>query len=417
MEKVQLAIVGCGGMGGRHLLALKELYETELCNVELVAACDVRQDNAENLADDAERLLGRRPLVFGDMESMAASLPELQAVDITTDAGSHHRVACAALDLGLHVLCEKPLALTVRGCNRIIEAQQAAGKVLSVAENYRRDPMSRLMKALIDAGAIGRPYMLFDISAGSGNGIIILPWRHDKMRGGILLDGGVHNADMMQYYLGDVREVYARTQLWEKTRFKPASRSSLSDFYARWYDDMPATIEPTAEDSLVSVLSFESGAVGQWTSFYAGHGEGFGRMAIYGSQGSLRSGGARTGHPPVLHVDGEGEVKGEELLALVPDWHLDAITTQLFGGDRPAFYQMPFPDADRKLLAIEYHEFAECVLTGTSPEVDAYVGRKALAVCYAAFESGVVNRPVSLAEIENEQTNSYEGEINAHWEL
>ena len=48
-------------MGGRHLLGLQELAGTELNNVELVAACDLRQDNAERLADDAARLLGRRP--------------------------------------------------------------------------------------------------------------------------------------------------------------------------------------------------------------------------------------------------------------------------------------------------------------------------------------------------------------------
>ena len=122
MERIPLAIVGCGGMGGRHLLGLKELYESELCNVELVAVCDLRRDNAEYLAGEAEKLLDCRPLIFEDMEKMVAAVPDLQGVDITTDSGSHHAVASAALDLGLHVLCEKPVALTIRGCNLIIEA-------------------------------------------------------------------------------------------------------------------------------------------------------------------------------------------------------------------------------------------------------------------------------------------------------
>ena len=85
---VPLAIVGCGGMGGRHLLGLKALYDTPLCNVELVAVCDQRRDNAEHLADDAERLLGRRPFVFGDLGQMVAAVPDLQAVDIATDSAS-----------------------------------------------------------------------------------------------------------------------------------------------------------------------------------------------------------------------------------------------------------------------------------------------------------------------------------------
>jgi len=54
------------------------------------------------------------------MGAMVREQPDLQAVDITTDVGSHHRVACPAFQLGLHVLCEKPLAVTMRAANRIL---------------------------------------------------------------------------------------------------------------------------------------------------------------------------------------------------------------------------------------------------------------------------------------------------------
>jgi predicted dehydrogenase len=414
--RVPLAIVGCGGMGGRHLLGLKELYDTPLCNVELVAVCDLRMDNAEHLADDAERLLGHRPLVFGDIQQMARVVPVLQAVDITTEAGSHHAVACAALDLGLHVLCEKPLALTIRGCNLILEAQRRSSKVLSVAENYRRDPMSRLTKSLLNAGAIGSPYLFLDISVGAGNRIVITPWRHKRHMGGMLLDGGVHNADMMIYYLGDVRQVYARTELWERTRYR-ADGSSVSGFYERWQSEMPASIEATAEDTLASVIHFENGVIGQWTQCYAGHGQGFGHKVIYGQQGSLRPGGTRNGASPTLWLDGQDELTGKPLLHLVPDFCLDPITATLFGADRLASYDVPFPAADRKLLAIEYHEFGECILTGKTPEVDGTVGRRDVALCYAAFESSVLDRPVTPEEIESERQGSYEAEINAHWNI
>jgi predicted dehydrogenase len=403
-------------MGGRHLLGLKELYESDLCNVELTAVCDLRRDNAEHLADDAERLLDRRPLVFEDMERMVAAVPALQAVDVTTDAGSHHIVACAAFDLGLHVLCEKPMALTMRGCNMILDAQQRSGKRLSVAENYRRDPMSRLTKALLDAGAIGTQYVFMDISAGAGNRIVITPWRHMKHMGGMLIDGGVHNADMMLYYMGDVRQVSAQIKLWERTRYK-AQGGGVSGFYARWHKEMPESIEATAEDTLVSVVSFESGTMGQWTQSYAAHGRGFGHKVIYGSVGSLRPGGTRNGVSPVLKLDDQDEVTGDTLLDLVPDFRLDEITAHLFGTERPASYDIPFPAADRKLLAVEYHELADCILANKKPEIDGLAGRRAVALCYAAFESGVLNRPVTLDEIEAQGTATYEAEINAHWRI
>jgi predicted dehydrogenase len=412
-----LAIIGCGGMGGRHLLGLKELLDSGLNNIALTAVCDLRRDNAEKLADDAAELLGKRPRVFDDMSRMAAEARDLQAVDITTDAGSHHKVACAAFDLGWHVLCEKPLALTMRGCNLILRAQARSGKMLSVAENYRRDPMSRLTRALLDAGAIGQPTMCFYVSAGGGDQIVILPWRHYKHMGGILLDAGVHDADMMQYYLGDAREVYAQARLWEPTRRKPTAPTNLSGFYERWYDEMPETIQATVEDSLFSVLAFERGAVGQWTSTYAAHGRGAGMRMIYGSKGSLQVGGTRNGVSPVLQVDSGGPIEGDALLDLAPDYHLDEITARLYGAERPTSFRLPFPEADRKLLAIECYEFADCCLKGRAPEVDGLVGRKAVAFCYAAFESSALNRPVTLAEVEREEVYSYEAEINAHYHI
>jgi hypothetical protein len=73
---------------------------------------------------------------------------------------------------------------------------------------------------------------------------------------------------------------------------------------------------------------------------------------------------------------------------------------------------MDFPAADRKLLAIEYHELGECIERGGTPEVDGREGRRAVALCYAAFESSTLNRPVTLDEIEAEHSGAYEAEIN-----
>jgi len=416
MEKVKLAIVGCGGMGGRHLLGLQELAERGLSNVQLVAACDLRRDNAERLADQAADLLGARPALFSDMADMVKAMPDLAAVVVTSDAGSHHLVACQAFELGLHVLCEKPLGVSLRACNRILAAQAAAGKVLSVAENYRRDPMARLTKALIEAGAIGRPYLMFDLAASGKSDILILPWRHDKHVGGMVIDGGVHNADLLLYFLGDVSEVYARTKLWETTRTKGA-RLGVAGFYEAWRSEIPASITATSEDMFVSVVGFKSGATANWTQFYAGHGKGFSQKILYGEKGSLVCGGIRNGVSPVLTLDNGAELTGDALLPLVPDYRLDEITERLYGAPRPAAFSLPFPACDRKLLAIEYHEFARCILTGQTPEVDGRIGRRALGICYAGLESGVLGRPVTVDDVEAEQTAVYESDINAHWRI
>jgi len=417
MERVPIAIVGCGGMGGRHLRGVKELYDSGLANIELVAACDLRRDNAEHLADTAESLLGARPRVFTDIEAMVRALPDLQAVDITTDSGSHHMVTSAALDLGLHVLCEKPLASTIRGCNLVIEKHRGTDRALSVAEQFRRDPMCRLMRALLDAGVIGEPRLYLDVGASGGDRILIFPWRHDKLIGGIFVDAGVHTTDLMQYYLGHVREVYAQARVMEPVRLKSPERTPTSEFYEHWYATMPDSVPATAEDTVSAVLSFESGVMGHWLSFQAAHGESFARTVVYGTRGSLRTAGARNGRPLVLNVDGEGEIPTDRILDLVPEFHLDAITAAVFGADRLASYAYTFAEADRKLVAVEYHELGECILTGRQPEVDALVSRRNLAVCHAALESSLLHRPVTVEEIEAERTWQYEADIRARWGL
>src|SRR5436190_2664611 len=167
-ERIKYAAVGCGGMGRRHLRGMARLLTSPLCNLELAAVCDLNQENANFLADEAHELLGERPLVYSDIAQMAREVPGLQAADVTTDAGSHHTVAAACLEAGLHILCEKPLAITVRGCNRVIETARRKGLVLSVAENFRRDPINRLARALIDDGAIGEPRLMIETTVAGG---------------------------------------------------------------------------------------------------------------------------------------------------------------------------------------------------------------------------------------------------------
>src|SRR5207244_13137672 len=104
MARTPIAIVGCGGMGRRHLTGLAALYRSDFCNVELVAVCDINQQNAEDLADEAKESLETRPRVFTSIKEMATAMPEIQAADAPADTGTHPAVATAILQAGLLVL-------------------------------------------------------------------------------------------------------------------------------------------------------------------------------------------------------------------------------------------------------------------------------------------------------------------------
>ena len=123
-ERVPICVVGCGGMGHRHTIAYHTLEETGMSNVELMAVCDINRDNAERIAGEVERLFDRKPLIFTDLDRMLAN-PDIAAVDVVTDGSSHHEIATAALAAGKHALVEKPLGITIRACQRIIEMAQS----------------------------------------------------------------------------------------------------------------------------------------------------------------------------------------------------------------------------------------------------------------------------------------------------
>ena len=108
-------------------------------------------------------------------------------MDIVTAAAAHHSIAVQAASAGLHALCEKPMAPTVAACRLMQAAAQQYGTVLSVAENYRRDPISRLAAALLATGAIGDIRTVLDLTSGGGRGASAGGWQYLRRHGGAIL--------------------------------------------------------------------------------------------------------------------------------------------------------------------------------------------------------------------------------------
>jgi predicted dehydrogenase len=413
MDQVKIAIVGCGGMGRRHLAGLAELSRTDHCNVQLRAVCDLNLANANALAEEAEQLLGTRPLVFDDAATMVEQVEDLEAADCPTDTTGHHKVATTLLNLGLHVMCEKPLALTIKSSDLIIEAAQRNNRVLSVAENFRRDPINRLVRALLDDGAIGERRFMMETSVGGRDNMFITPWRHMKLTGALTLDAGVHNTDIIQYYLGDPVDSYGQARLFEPKRYH-RNPGGPGGFYEKWASDMPSEITPTGEDAVFGLINFANGSVAQWVHNHAGHGEQFRHRMVFGTKGSIAAPGDRNGRPIRLVLDDGAEISDERILEHAPNYKLSPVAASLFGGERIWRYDFDFPTTDRKIIALEYHEFAECIRTGATPEVDGVIGKRAMAMVYAMFESELAKRPVTIAEVEAGVVDAYQREIDEH---
>ena len=393
LDKIRLAIVGCGGMGNRHFSGLVELARAGLSDFEFVAACDPISESAEKMAQRAEEELGKKAAVAGNLEELESM--GVQAIDVAAVPWSHHEVAIEALQRGMHVMIEKPMGVTVRACNVIMEAAKNAKNVLTVAENFHYDPMNRLGKELLQTGAIGDPRSMLEGSIGGGVGIIGTPWRHLKSAGGPLLDVGVHSTYVTEYMMGAVESVYAQTRLYEKVR-----------------KNKEVEIEADAEDAAYATFLFHSGAIGQYIEDHAGHGRGVRQRVIYGSKGSLHLPSDRSGNPITLAVDGQDAISDEGILDFVPEFSLNKVTAALFGGERLWRYDLPFQETDRKLLALEYADFAESILKGRPSEVDLERAAGAVGLIYAMLESSKIGRAVTMEEIMKDEVSAYQDDIN-----
>jgi predicted dehydrogenase len=397
LEKVRLAIVGCGVMGTRHLAGFVELARAGLSEFELVATCDPVSENAQKLAKSAEDQLGTKVAVADNLEKLATF--GVQAIDVTTPPWTHHVVCIEALQRGWHAMMEKPMGVTIRACKLMLKSVENSKSVLNVAENFHYDPMNLLGRELIRKGVIGTVRSFLSIGIGGGDRVIVTPWRHYKRGGGPLLDVGVHNAYMTEYFMGDVDTVYAHTRLYEKIRKNNPGAE-------------PAQIEADAEDVAYATLLFQSGAMGQCVEDYAAHGQGMRHRVVYGSKGSLNLPGDRSGQPVVMTLDGVGAINNERILEFIPEFRLGRLTAALFGGERIWRYGFPFQEIDRKLLAVEYGDFAESILRNKKSEVELMKAARAVGLPYALLESSKLGRQVSMDEVMKGNVSAYQDDID-----
>lgn len=388
VKKVKMGIIGCGQIARVHVEGgCKILKQKGMDNFEIVSVCDLKRENAQKLASLIEEFQ-EKPEVYTDFKEMI-SKESLNATDICTDHRSHHLIAHHCFEEGLHVLCEKPLGITIKATRLMIETAKKTGRILAVAENYRRGLTSRAIHFAISKGYIGKPQMYFSgwiggnsLWWGRDNAIAGTLWRHRKLEAGagMVLDMGVHHADLMRYWLGEVDEVYAVTKSFAKVRF-------IRDSVGRILEKGPNTVE----DAAFSIIKFKNGCTGIWTPAYsAGHGEGssFGPW-IYGEKGVIKESQVITDEGAKINLD-------NFFISRAPEEAKD----------------LYFPSGITEDVALEIYDFIQAVLGAREVEADGLTGLKALAICYSVIESSHLNRPIKVKDVEEGKIEGYQREIN-----
>lgn len=200
IEKLRVGVIGTGGwMDFSHLPMLKAD-----ARVEMVAICGRNRERAQEMASKYGI-----PAVFTDYRDMIAA-SNLHALVVAAPDDEHYAMTMTGLDAGLHVLCEKPLALNSTDAKAMYDKAEAKGLRHMTFFTFRWMPHYRYMRELIEQGALGRLYHCqFSFLMGGGRNPQY-SWRFDRTRAnGVVGDSGSHMFDLARYLLGDISRVNA----------------------------------------------------------------------------------------------------------------------------------------------------------------------------------------------------------------
>ncbi len=176
MDRLNIALVGCGDISGRHINAFQKVAE----RARIVVCCDTNCERAQNAANRT----GADPVKIASDFRSVLSDPDVDAVDLCLPHNLHAPMAIAAANAGKHVLCEKPLALSIEECDAMLAAAQAAGVVLAHGEPLRCAGIVARAAELISEGRIGKLVGLQATTAYWQRAELNTEWRGRKSESG-----------------------------------------------------------------------------------------------------------------------------------------------------------------------------------------------------------------------------------------
>ena len=204
---LKAGIVGLGFMGNAHLQKYMRL-EKEGYPIKLAAICDVDEAKWKgkitegNLDTGSEQIDFSKYRFYGDMKEMIEQ-EELDFVDLCLPTYLHAPLAIEAMEAGVHVLCEKPMAISAKDCDEMIEASGKYGRQLMIGQTLRFFPTYQYVKEAIDSNRYGK---VTSASFFRGGATPIWSWNNwllqkDKS-GGCLLDQHIHDVDTINWLFG-----------------------------------------------------------------------------------------------------------------------------------------------------------------------------------------------------------------------
>lgn len=283
---------------------------------------------------------------------------EIEAVIVGSETNKHADLCVAAAEAGKHILLQKPMALSLADCDRIIDAVERAGVTLQMAFQMRCDPVNQRMKQWIDDGTVGKVGTLrrrHCLNLLFNEGFLTGPsrWHIDPVANmGMFMDDAVHAADFLLWLMGPPVSVTAEI------------------------DNVLTTCAP--DDTGMAIYRFRDGAFGLLYNCSVTLGAEI-TTEIYGDQGTIH------------HYFGDG--------VSTPFAPEGAAPLKLYRRDAPKSWEeirMPLPKTHGERIAAVPRPWIDLLKRGGVPECDARTGKLSTAMCLGAYESARTGRRVPL---------------------
>ncbi len=272
MSKVKIAMIGAGNIANVHINAYKAVADAEV-----YALCDINEARLNETGDKYG--ISRR---YTDVDTMLKDLPELDAADVCVWNCNHAECAIKALDAGLHVLCEKPMAYNVEQAQAMLDAAERNKRLLMIGFVCRFEKPSLIAKDFIDNDYLGDIYytkLFFTRRHGNPGG-----WFADKSMsgGGPVIDLAVHSIDLIRYLMGNPKPVSVYAVTYDKLGKRDHLKNGVSYILKDKSKDVC-----TVEDFASAMIKYEDGSVTYMETSYSLNGPDEYKQILYGTKGGM----------------------------------------------------------------------------------------------------------------------------------
>ncbi|MBT1248110.1 MULTISPECIES: Gfo/Idh/MocA family oxidoreductase [unclassified Thermosipho (in: thermotogales)] len=356
---LRMALIGCGRIGTKkHIEALIQNSD----RIETVVLCDIERERAEKCAEIIEKRIGRKPEVEKDYVKILKR-GDIDAVAIATESGKHYEITMEALTNNKHVLVEKPIALSTKHADEMIELAKKKNLKLEVCFQNRFNPPIQELRKKVEEGAFGKIHY----------GVATIRWNRNEeyykqaswrgtwaQDGGALMNQCTHNIDLLQWMLGgEIEEVYG----------------IIKNFNHPYIE---------AEDFGGAIVKFKDGKVGiieGTTTIYPRNLHE--KLGIFGEKGTVVIGGLAVNR--------------------IEEWRFE-------GEEGHPFMNLPDPDTVYGFGHVPlYKDFYEAIEKDRKPYISGEDGKKAVEIVLAIYKSALEGKPVKFPF--NFSTNDMKGVI------